>query len=612
MPKKADEEIQQLKKEINRLKKELRAARQLPKNQEKGNTVQAPDNIAPVFKTAEDVVGKYFKDLTFSPDKGTISIGSERYVLVRASSLSYEFFNSIAALYKNRSAGEAAAISKNFLFDIGHVLGREDAKRFHQKMKLKKPIEKLSAGPVHFAYAGWAFVKILPESNPLPNDNFYLKYEHPYSFEADSWISNKVKSKVPVCTMNAAYSSGWCSESFGLELTAVEVTCKAKGDKECSFIMAPPHKINSYLEKEIQARKVNYKPEVPYFFERKKTEEAFIKSQHLLNEAQKMAKLGSWEFDLRKQELAWSDELYRIYEIDKTKTGKEKLYEEYLKRLPEEDKKQLFYLIDQAIKKKKEYTITHSIKLPSGAIKWIIGKGVPVMNEKKEVVSLMGIGRDITNEVLQQAKLETSLNEKETLLKEIHHRVKNNLQIVSSLLNLQSETIKDEDAKEKYRESLGRVKSMALIHELLYQTKNLSNLKANEYLNELVKFISETYNYNRDVTVKLTVDPEIRRIDMNKAIPCGLIINELVSNAFKYAFEKTAKGKINIEFKVLKNKEHQFRLTIRDNGRGISEHTDINHPKTLGLQLVQSLVSQLDGRLHIQNNKGAVFEIDFN
>ena len=153
---------------------------------------------------------------------------------------------------------------------------------------------------------------------------------------------------------------------------------------------------------------------------------------------------------------------------------------------------------------------------------------------------------------------------------------------------------------------------MALIHELLYQTKNLSNLKANEYLNELVKFISETYNYNRDVTVKLTVDPEIRRIDMNKAIPCGLIINELVSNAFKYAFEKTAKGKINIEFKVLKNKEHQFRLTIRDNGRGISEHTDINHPKTLGLQLVQSLVSQLDGRLHIQNNKGAVFEIDFN
>jgi PAS domain S-box-containing protein len=612
MKPRASEEIKALKKEIAVLKKELEKLRAVKKTKKAVSTVKVPSPIEPVFKNAEDIVGKYFSELQFNPNIGSISIKDERYVLVRASSLSFEFFKSISALYKNRSKEEAASISKNFLFDIGHVLGREDAKRFHAKMKLKNPIEKLSAGPVHFAYAGWAFVKILPQSNPQPNDSFFLKYEHPYSFEADSWIHNKVKSKTPVCTMNAAYSSGWCQESFGIELTSVEITCRAKGDKVCSFIMAPPHKINSYLEKEIQSGKLKQKPEVPYFFERKKIEEDFLKNQNLLNEAQKMAKLGSWEFNLTTQELVWSDELYRIYEIDKNKIGKTKLFDEYLKRLTEEDKHKLFQNIDRTVKTKKEYTIRHTITLPNGSIKWIEGSGGPILNEQKKVVGLMGIGRDITTEVLQQEKLENNLREKEILLKEIHHRVKNNLQIVSSLLNLQSETIKDEEAKEKYRESLGRVKSMALIHELLYQTKNLSNLKANQYLNELVKFISETYNFNQHVSVKLNVDPNIHRIDMNKAIPCGLIINELVSNSFKYAFKNKKKGEIQIDFKILRKGPHAFLLSIKDNGKGIPANLNLKQPETLGLQLVQSLTDQLDGQLRMKNENGAVFEITFN
>lgn len=612
MKAKSSDEIKTLKKEIAVLKKELEKLRAVKKTQTVVSTVKVPSSIEPIFKNAEATVGKYFSELKFNPNIGSISIKDERYVLVRASSLSYEFFKNISSLYKNRSEEEANSISKNFLFDIGHVLGREDAKRFHSKMKLKNPIEKLSAGPVHFAYAGWAFVKILPQSNPQPNDSFFLKYEHPYSFEADSWIQNKVKSKAPVCTMNAAYSSGWCQESFGIELTAVEITCRAKGDKECSFIMAPPHKINSYLEKEIQSRKLKQKLEVPYFFERKKIEEDFLKNQNLLNEVQKMAKLGSWEFNLTTQELVWSDELYGIYEIDKSKIGKTKLFEEYLKRLTEEDKIKIYQNIDRTVKTKKEYTIRHTITLPNGSIKWIEGTGGPILNGQKKVIGLMGIGRDITTEVLQQEKLENNLREKDILLKEIHHRVKNNLQIVSSLLNLQSETIKDKEAKEKYRESLGRVKSMALIHELLYQTKNLSNLKATQYLNELVKFISQTYNFNQNVTVKLNVDPNIGRIDMNKAIPCGLIINELVSNSFKYAFQNKKKGEIQIDFNILRKGPHAFLLSIRDNGEGIPANLNLNQPETLGLQLVQSLTDQLDGQLRMKNESGAVFEIAFN
>jgi hypothetical protein len=193
-----------------------------------GETVKVPEQFKPIFDVAQATVKEYFKDLKLIPSKGTIEINEQRYVLVRASALSYEFFNNIKLMYSDRGEEEAFNIGKNFLFDVGHVLGIEDAKRFHKKMNLKDPIEKLSAGPVHFAYSGWASVNILPESSPSPDDNFYLKYEHPYSFEADSWIKSGKKSSHPVCVMNSAYSSGWCTQSFGIPLTAVEIPAKQK------------------------------------------------------------------------------------------------------------------------------------------------------------------------------------------------------------------------------------------------------------------------------------------------------------------------------------------------------------------------------------------------
>ena len=175
---KVKEDIQSLKKRIKELEKEnqvLKSKRDVFFEDKK--TVKAPKEIQPIFDRAEKIVGDYFQSLSLKPNKGTIEINKERYVLVRASALSYEFFHTIKNLYKSRGETEATTIGKNFLFDIGHVLGLEDAKRFHKKMKLKEPIEKLSAGPVHFAYAGWASVEILPESSPTPNEDFFLKYK---------------------------------------------------------------------------------------------------------------------------------------------------------------------------------------------------------------------------------------------------------------------------------------------------------------------------------------------------------------------------------------------------------------------------------------------------
>ena len=248
-----------------------------------GETVRVPEPFKPIFDKAQQTVGEYFRNLKMDPTHGTIEINEQRYVLVRASALSHDFLNTVHKLYSDRGEQEAMSIGKNFLFDIAHVIGINDAKNFHQKMNLNDPISKLSAGPVHFAYSGWAFVDILPESSPTPNDDYFIIYHHPFSFEADSWIRSGKKSESPVCVMNSGYSSGWCEESFGLPLTAVEVTCKAKGDEHCTFIMSPPHRIQEHINKFKAGSKYASKGkivyDIPTFFERKKVEEEMQKAR---------------------------------------------------------------------------------------------------------------------------------------------------------------------------------------------------------------------------------------------------------------------------------------------------------------------------------------------
>lgn len=269
--------IEELLKKVDFLERENAILKRDFNSIEEKNTVTVPDNVKPIFDAAQKIVGEYFKNLKMEPSKGTIEINDQRYVLVRASALSTDFLNTILQLYADRGKEEAMLIGKNFLFDIAHVIGMNDAKNFHTKMNLSNPIEKLSAGPVHFAYSGWAYVDILPESNPSPDDNYYLIYNHPFSFEADSWIRSGKSAETTVCTMNAGYSSGWCEESFGMPLTAVEVTCKAKGDKHCTFIMSPPHKIQEHIEKFTKQAGVKYSKasdyNIPTFFERKNVEE---------------------------------------------------------------------------------------------------------------------------------------------------------------------------------------------------------------------------------------------------------------------------------------------------------------------------------------------------
>jgi signal transduction histidine kinase/CheY-like chemotaxis protein/predicted hydrocarbon binding protein len=242
------------------------------------NTVKVPKEFEPIFQKAQEYVGKYFKEKSEDPSKGTIEIFDQRYILVRAASMSVDFFETVKNLYKDKGEEEAINVARSLLFDIAHAIGKADAKNFHKRMHRKDPIEKLSAGPVHFSHSGWAFVDIFPESKPSPDENYFLIYDHPFSFESDAWLKARRKSDFPVCVMNAGYSSGWCEESFGVTLVASEITCRAKGDDACRFIMAHPSKIEGYikdyLKREPELAKRVTKYEIPDFFKRKHMEEA--------------------------------------------------------------------------------------------------------------------------------------------------------------------------------------------------------------------------------------------------------------------------------------------------------------------------------------------------
>ncbi|MGZ7108430.1 MAG: sensor histidine kinase [Methanobacterium sp.] len=206
-----------------------------------------------------------------------------------------------------------------------------------------------------------------------------------------------------------------------------------------------------------------------------------------------------------------------------------------------------------------------------------------------------------------QNELKETLNEKDLLVKEIHHRVKNNLTVFSSLLNLQSRYIKDKEALDIFKESQDRAKSMAIIHEDLYQSSDFKRINFGEYINKLSINLFQTYVTNPDL-INLNIDAEEVMLDINLAIPLGLILNELVTNVMKHAFKVDKKGEIKIKFH---SKEGEYTLTVSDNGIGFPEGLDYKNIDSLGLKLVNSLTDQISGKIELDKTHGTTFNIIF-
>jgi PAS domain S-box-containing protein len=230
----------------------------------------------------------------------------------------------------------------------------------------------------------------------------------------------------------------------------------------------------------------------------------------------------------------------------------------------------------------------------------------PIIQEDK-IIGLRGILVDITELKDAENKIKASLKDKEVLLKEVHHRVKNNMQIISSLLNLQIDYLNNEDAIDVLKESQNRVKSMAMIHEKLYLSEDLTQINFADYIQNLVSNLFYLYNI-KESQIKPIIKIEDVNLNIETAIPCGLIINELISNCLKYAFPNQMKGEIIINLKSIEDK---FELVISDNGIGLPENININKIKTLGLLLVNSLTEQIDGKISIYKKDGTQFKITF-
>ena len=231
----------------------------------------------------------------------------------------------------------------------------------------------------------------------------------------------------------------------------------------------------------------------------------------------------------------------------------------------------------------------------------------PIHGGGDAVIEVACIAHDITDQKEAEVSIRQSLKEKEVLLKEVHHRVKNNLQVISSILNLQSSYVKDKKSLDLLLESQNRIKSMAFVHESLYQTRDFSNINFSIYVENICSNLVHSYS-NPDNPPELEMDLDSILLNLDTAIPCGLIINELVSNALKYAFKGKRKGKLSVIVKLV---GETIRVVIADNGKGLSPDIDFRNTESLGLQLVVTLVEQINGKIQLESQKGAKFTFEF-
>jgi two-component sensor histidine kinase/predicted hydrocarbon binding protein len=455
-----EEQIRALREQVERLRSENAWLKERIFTGRAQKTVIVPDEMAGVFDAAEQNVQSYFEDFSIQPGSGEIMAGGERYLLFKSASLSYEFLDIIRELYSNRTPEEATRIGNNFLFDIAYVLGKKDAYSFLTKSNLTDPLERMAAGPVHFAYTGWANVEILPESTPTRDKNYFVKYYHHNSFEAQSWKKAGRKSDAPVCTMSCGYSSGWCEESFGMPLTVVEIECEATGAEHCTFIMAPPDRISEYLRP--------------------------------------------------------TGETQREEDID-----------------------------------------------------------IPVFFRKRYV----------------EDKLRSSLEQKERLLQEVHHRVKNNLQLISSLMSLQLDTLRDESLKKDFRSGMMRINTMARVHEMLYSDKDLSMVQTEYYFRHLFLSLVQDYDVNAaSVQIEIVIDIQEGYLEADRAIPIGLILNEITENAYSHLL---CHGGI---FRLQLTEDHERYFLVVSCTGGFAPDPIENEP---GLSLMHILCEQLEATLSL-------------
>lgn len=337
----------------------------------------------------------------------------------------------------------------------------------------------------------------------------------------------------------------------------------------------------------------------------KKDQAELKRAYEKLKTSQRIAKLGYWTHDITENKSEWSEEVYAIWEQD-PKTFKPD-FENMLETVHPDDKNIFLNDVNTAFPDQNFYDTEHRIITPSGKVKWVLQRITLHRNEEGTPEMLEGIAQDISDHKRQEKEIREALKEKETLLAEVHHRVKNNLAVVSGLMQLQAYEEESDVLKEKLLDSVSRIVSMASIHEQLYQSNSFSKLDFSGNLEKLGHKIVDTMQVKSSISLSFDLDPV--QLNVNQAIPLSLIVNEVVTNILKHAFKDREKGKIAFK---LSEKGNRVELLITDNGVGMPEDFDLTEKQTLGLRLIKILVQQLEAEYRYGSSEsGTVFSINF-
>ncbi|MFA5117269.1 MAG: PAS domain S-box protein [Candidatus Omnitrophota bacterium] len=435
---------------------------------------------------------------------------------------------------------------------------------------------------------GFAYCKMLFDADGTPRDFIYLAVNE--AFKALTGLKNVLGKKVSEVIPGIRENDPGLLQIYGR-------VAQRGGSENFEFYLKT---LKSWFSISV------YCPHPGHFVaifdvitERKLAEEALFANKAKLDLALNAAQMGVWHFDIVENKRVFDDQVCSLLGIDPA-AFKGSAAEFFGVVFPDDLPKVKASLAD-TLKKGLPYESEYRVSLPDGSLRHISARGRLVCDKEGTAVRIIGIAWDNTERRIAEEKIKAALREKEILLQEVNHRVKNNLQIISSLVNLQAEKVTNANMKAILKESQVRVNAIALVHQKLYQSRDLGKIDFEEYVSDLVKSIMRSFNISNG-RVRITIDI-VKGIDLgiDKTVNCGLIINELVTNAFKYAFPGERRGEISVGLN--RNAAGELALTVADNGVGLPLHFEVDQVKTLGMELIRVLAKEL-GSLRVESKHG--------
>jgi len=332
--------------------------------------------------------------------------------------------------------------------------------------------------------------------------------------------------------------------------------------------------------------------------EQKRAIQVLRNAERQLAEAQHLTKLGSWDVDLVTNRRQWSDETYRLFELEPAQVSPS--HAAFLAVVHPDDRTLVDDEYERSVRERMPYAVEHRLLLSDGRVKHVVGQAQTMYTDSGAPLRTTGTLQDITDRKLAEQQIAKSLREKETLLREMHHRAKNNLQIISSLLHFQAKKLKDPDDLAVLNDGRDRLRSMILVHEKLYRSGDLANLDFGDYVRTLANQFGGSH---AGLRTKIQIDVNVERIflPIDAALPCGMILNELMSNSFKHAFGNRPAGRLHIS---ASRTGDRLRLSVEDDGAGMPASAAIESPASFGLQLVRNLADQLGATIDIDGTAG--------